>query len=136
MWLLAGTQEFLGAIDGVNKTFQASMAVRPDAQVYVNGLARLPGGATENGYRLIGRQVVLDEAPVPGDTVALWQVSGASSGPSTPINGPTPAGGDTLASSPTLSTSAASPQGMTWAPPTGSASILTPQGGTTWQTSP
>lgn len=135
MWLIGGTQDLAGAIDGVNRVFVASVAVRPDAQVYVNGLARLPGAVTDNGYALTDQTVVLGEAPVPGDTVALWQATGSSSGPSTPINGPTPVGGGAQSTSPTLTLSGSGPEGMTWPPPSGSTSTITPQGGTTWPTS-
>lgn len=73
MWLVAGTEALSGAVDGVNRTFVVTAPFNAArVQVAINGLLRLPGGVTDNGYTLAGRTLTLGEAPVPRDVVALW----------------------------------------------------------------
>lgn len=72
MLLVGGTDALVGAMDGLNVTFVAQVSLPDDCVVAVNGLLRLPGGATRNGYTLSGSTLTLGEAPVPGDTVTVY----------------------------------------------------------------
>lgn len=126
MWFSTVAGTLSGAIDGGNCAFSASMPVRPDAQVFVNGLVRLSAPAQENGYDWLGATLQLREAPVPGDVVAVWQPDSVSAGGTTNINGPRPPAGDASSLSPTLSGSGVIPSGTIWALPQGTAAILRP----------
>lgn len=122
MWLRADTPALVGAIDGTNATFRLTTPLRDDAVVYINGLARLPGAATENGYRFEGASLLLGEVPVPGDTVAIWQPDG-SAGSTTPIGGYPPPAGIVVTQSPTLGAFDLTARGAVWQLPSGSATL-------------
>ncbi len=126
MWLMADTPLLVGTIDGTNAQFRPSVTLRADAVVYINGLARLPGPSTDNGYVFAGGVLQLSEVPVPGDIVAIWQPDSSAAGGQTVIGGPTPPAGNVLPESPTLGLLGCSGQGAILPPPSGAATILSP----------
>ena len=111
MLLAAGTGDLTGAIDGQNATFVAQVSLTQAATVYVNGLARLPGGVTDNGYVLDGQTLTLQEAPVPGDTVAILQPDGGGQEAALNLLGPSPGVGAADALRPILSNDFEPPEG-------------------------
>lgn len=106
MWLICGTPDLVGPIDGTNTSFAPAVPLRADAVVYINGLARLPGPATSNGYTWDGSTLTLEEPPVPGDTVAVWQ-SQPGTQETVALDGPTPSAGVVSSLSPMLGAAAA-----------------------------
>ena len=111
MWIVAGTGDLTGTIDGQNTTFVAQVSLTQAAVVYVNGLARLPGGVIDNGYTLAGQTLTLQEPPVPGDTVAILQPEGGAQEASLNLVGPVPGAGTADAYSPFLSNDLEPPEG-------------------------
>lgn len=126
MWLVAGTAALLGNIDGQNRAFRPTVTLRDDAVLYINGTARLPGPATDNGYTFDGTTLTLNETPLPGDTVAVWQPDGPSSGGNTTMSGPTPPPGIAGGPSPTLGLLDLEPEGAVLSPPSGLATLMRP----------
>ena len=110
MILAAGTGDLTGTIDGQNHTFVAHVTLTDDAVVYVNGLARLQSPLVENGYTLIGQTLSLPEAPVPGDTVWIYQPDGSTEAV-TNTQGPSPSAGTAQAYRPNVSNSLQLPNG-------------------------
>jgi hypothetical protein len=116
MILAAGTGDLTGAIDGQNRTFVAQVTLTANVVVYVNGLARLGAQLINNGYTLSGQTLTLSEAPVPGDTVWLYQPDSGSTVAVTNVLGPVPAAGKTTAFHPFLSNDIHLPEGSVNAP--------------------
>lgn len=119
MWLIGGTPDLVGDIDGTNTHFKPRQTLRDDAVLYINGLSRLPGDATDNGYVYDGQDVVLGEPPVPGDVLAIWQQDAAV----TFVGGPTPGAGVVSSLSPSIDIETMTPQASMWPPASGTASI-------------